>query len=413
MEVGIQKGKSEDLLLLISYLKAKNGNEIQVAEHQSGEDLPYLKIGNDSVSGTKTISLYLASLDPKLGGISNLEKAEVDQWLTFCNTSVKPAIEAKSLQAQRSFARVLNEFLLQRVYVATNYLTVADIILYANVYPYIENLQKKQRFEVCNISRWFDLLQHTKHLDLKKPLIEIDLNEERASSKEKEQPQAKEAKPQKGEGSGQAEKKETEVKEAKQKEAKQPKEAKPKEGKQKEAAVPAPKDDDYVAGDADVSRISMIVGFIREVKKHEGADSLYVEQIDLGEEKPRTVVSGLVKAIPIEQMKDRYVIVVANMKPANMRGVTSEAMVLCASDPEGKVEFVEPPPGSKPGDRVYVEGYESGSPDPQLNPKKKIFEKVQPDFKTNEDLVATYRGKPFKTDKGLCKVKSIVGGSIK
>ena len=97
-----------------------------------------------------------------------------------------------------------------------------------------------------------------------------------------------------------------------------------------------------------------------------------------------------------------------------MRGETSEAMVLCASAPDGtKIEFVDPPAGSQPGDKVFAEGYEAGQPDVQLNPKKKVFETIQPDLKTNSDKVATYKGNPFKTSKGLCTVKSIVGGPIK
>ena len=41
------------------------------------------------------------------------------------------------------------------------------------------------------------------------------------------------------------------------------------------------------------------------------------------------------------------------------------------------VEPLNPPAGSAPGDRVFVEGYESGTPDERLNPKKKIWEKLQ------------------------------------
>ena len=44
------------------------------------------------------------------------------------------------------------------------------------------------------------------------------------------------------------------------------------------------------------------MGFIISAKKHPDADSLYVEEVDLGEEKPRTIVSGLVKHIPEEQV---------------------------------------------------------------------------------------------------------------
>ena len=41
------------------------------------------------------------------------------------------------------------------------------------------------------------------------------------------------------------------------------------------------------------------------MKRHENADSLYVEQIEMGDPAPRTVVSGLVKYIPIENMRVR------------------------------------------------------------------------------------------------------------
>merc|ERR1712117_402489 len=48
----------------------------------------------------------------------------------------------------------------------------------------------------------------------------------------------------------------------------------------------------------DIGRLDLRVGHIRKASKHPDADSLYVEEIDLGEEKPRTVISGLVKFIP-------------------------------------------------------------------------------------------------------------------
>lgn len=80
------------------------------------------------------------------------------------------------------------------------------------------------------------------------------------------------------------------------------------------------------------ARLDIRVGKIIEVSKHSDADSLYVEKIDLGEATgPRTIVSGLVNYVPLEQMKDRMVVVLANLKPANLRGVQSHGMVLCAS----------------------------------------------------------------------------------
>lgn len=78
-------------------------------------------------------------------------------------------------------------------------------------------------------------------------------------------------------------------------------------------------------------RLDIRVGKIIEVSKHPDADSLYVEKIDLGEATPRTIVSGLAKYVPLEEMKDRSVAVLCNLKPAKMRGVESQGMVLCAS----------------------------------------------------------------------------------
>jgi tRNA-binding EMAP/Myf-like protein len=54
--------------------------------------------------------------------------------------------------------------------------------------------------------------------------------------------------------------------------------------------------------DVNVSNLDMRVGKIVKCEKHPDADSLYVEQIDLGEGKFRNVCSGLVKFIPIEQV---------------------------------------------------------------------------------------------------------------
>ena len=47
------------------------------------------------------------------------------------------------------------------------------------------------------------------------------------------------------------------------------------------------------------------------------------------------VVSGLVKYIPEEQMQMRRCVLVCNLKPANMRGVKSHAMLLAATSPDG------------------------------------------------------------------------------
>ena len=50
-------------------------------------------------------------------------------------------------------------------------------------------------------------------------------------------------------------------------------------------------------------------------------------------------------------MQNRMVVLLCNLKPAKMRGVVSQAMVMCESSPE-KVEILAPPNGSVSGDRI-------------------------------------------------------------
>jgi len=159
-------------------------------------------------------------------------------------------------------------------------------------------------------------------------------------------------------------------------------EAKPKKGGQPAA--------DNADAPVDISRLDMRVGKIVGVEKHPDADSLYVEQVDLGEGKTRTIVSGLVKHVPISAMRERVAVFMCNLKPAKMRGVLSEGMIMCAVG-EGKTEILVPPTDSVVGDRVTVAEY-PGTPDGQLNPKKKIWETLKPDVRTNADRVATFKG---------------------
>ncbi|NXS88906.1 AIMP1 protein, partial [Erpornis zantholeuca] len=162
----------------------------------------------------------------------------------------------------------------------------------------------------------------------------------------------------------------------------------------------------------DVSRLDLRVGCIITAEKHPDADTLYVEQVDVGEASPRTVVSGLVKHVPLDKMQNRMAILLCNLKPAKMRGVVSQAMVMCASSPE-KVEILAPPPGAVPGDRITFEGF-PGDPEKELNPKKKIWEQIQPDLHTNDQCVATYKGVPFEVKgKGVCRAETMANSGIK
>ncbi|EFN77433.1 Tyrosyl-tRNA synthetase, cytoplasmic [Harpegnathos saltator] len=97
-------------------------------------------------------------------------------------------------------------------------------------------------------------------------------------------------------------------------------------------AYPLPKKQKTTEVEITPVRLDIRVGKIIEVKKHPDADSLYVEKIDLAEPSgPRTIVSGLVNYVPLNEMENRMVVVLANLKPASLRGILSHGMVLCAS----------------------------------------------------------------------------------
>jgi len=79
------------------------------------------------------------------------------------------------------------------------------------------------------------------------------------------------------------------------------------------------------------------------------ADKLLRLEVDLAEAQPRQVVAGLAQFYRPEALVDRRVLVVANLKPAKLRGVESQGMVLAAEDDEGRLHLIEPPPAAPPG----------------------------------------------------------------
>ncbi len=67
-----------------------------------------------------------------------------------------------------------------------------------------------------------------------------------------------------------------------------------------------------------------------KVWHHPDADKLFCEEIDVGEESPRQIASGLRQHYSLEEMQDRKVLVVCNLKPAKIVGFESNGMVLAA-----------------------------------------------------------------------------------
>ncbi|KAK6155998.1 hypothetical protein DH2020_010246 [Rehmannia glutinosa] len=161
-----------------------------------------------------------------------------------------------------------------------------------------------------------------------------------------------------------------------------------------------------------VSLLKIQIGQIRKAWKHPSADSLLVEEIDVGEAKCRQVVSGLAKFCTPEELTNRRVVLITNVKPGKLRDVMSEGLVLCASNKDHTV--VEPllaPDGAKLGEYVTFSGHD-GKPEEVLNPKKKQLDKITPHLFSDDKGVATFKGVPFMTSSGPC-TSSIPNATIK
>ncbi|CAI5755660.1 unnamed protein product [Candida verbasci] len=373
--------------------------------------------------------------------ISNLTKLSINSDLSNTKnkfpelTTEEKAIGAQFETLSKRFTtetenlNILNDSLRSKTFMVGNKPSESDLIVFKNIYPVVSEWKLDDSSIVAeyrHILRWVDLIQNLL-ITVESPIkinfeIEIprEIKEKKKPTKEATPDNKKEVSPKdskdkdaKSAGAPPVRKELTEEERAKKKAEKEAKKAaKAKQNQAKEA------NNGSTAQAPNPGLIDFRVGFIEKAEKHPNADSLYMSTINMGDEEgPRIVCSGLVNYIPIEEMQKRYVICVANLKPVTMRGVKSCAMVLCAST-ENKVEFVNPPEGSTPGDKIFFEGFNQ-VPEKQLNPKKKIWEACQPKFSTNENFEVTYteEGKePVKlvNEKGqLCKNSTIVKADVK
>ncbi len=169
----------------------------------------------------------------------------------------------------------------------------------------------------------------------------------------------------------------------------------------------------------DVLRVDLRVGLILSAKQHPDADNLYVEQVDCGDPTgPRTIISGLAKHIPLESMVGRRVVVVCNLKPAKMRGIVSEGMLLAAaSGPEGSetVELVTAPDKALAGESIRIAGYGAPRPDAQLKSKSALdaWKRVTAKLVTDRSCMATFALQPLLTSAGPCFVRTLADAMIR
>lgn len=174
------------------------------------------------------------------------------------------------------------------------------------------------------------------------------------------------------------------------------------------AAVAGPVDPRDTYDGPPITALDIRVGRITRVWEHPEAEKLYCEEIDVGEDEPRQIASGLRPYMKAEDMVSRKVLVLCNLKARKLVGFPSHGMVLCASNADHTdVKFVNPPIDAKIGERVTVpdfdfEGEEAQPYAENAVGKKKIFEKLAPFLVTNKYGVPEFLGRPFMTSAGVC-----------
>ena len=84
----------------------------------------------------------------------------------------------------------------------------------------------------------------------------------------------------------------------------------------------------------DFSKVDLRVGEVKSAESVKGADKLLHLKVDIGEPEPRTIVAGIALKYKPEELVGRKVVIVANLQPRKLRGLTSQGMIVAAT-PDG------------------------------------------------------------------------------
>lgn len=161
------------------------------------------------------------------------------------------------------------------------------------------------------------------------------------------------------------------------------------------------------SGDVDpFAKLEIRVGRIESAGDHPDADQLFVLAVDLGEGENRSICAGLREHLKAEDLIGRKVMVLANLKPAVLRGVPSAGMVLASDRSDGAVIPVDPG-NAEVGELITVEGIE---PAPKKKLSKGNFEKA-PLLVANG--VVTYRDQPLRSSAGEIRCDAEDGATVR
>ena len=270
------------------------------------------------VAGTHAALKYLAEQgDASYAGRTTYEKCVADSFLELAES-----VSALTAKTAAPVLKDLNAWLELRTFLVAERISVADVAVAFALLPLYKTLEGRGAYPEVN--RWLDTV-------LNQPKVSPYATGEKIPSLDAAAAPAKDGKKD-GKKGGE-------------------KDGKTKEKKEK-AKKPVPE-----AAPVDGGLFDLRVGEVKAVRKHPTADSLYIEMIDVGEEKDREICSGLVKHLEPSDIMGKKIIVMCNLKPAKLVGVLSYGMVMCSTGEDGKVLLAQVPEGAKAGDSIIMEKY--------------------------------------------------------
>jgi len=151
----------------------------------------------------------------------------------------------------------------------------------------------------------------------------------------------------------------------------------------------------FSGSQSDFGRAQLKVGKIEEVKKHPNADQLYWLSVDLGEEKSRSIVAGLVKRYKPEELEGRKVIVLANLKPTKIRDISSQGMILVCKH-RNKMELLDGSPFEQ-GQIVTADNQKTDHSELTIEEFNEIALLVKDGFVVSGDQKCHIGGTPVET----------------
>jgi len=102
----------------------------------------------------------------------------------------------------------------------------------------------------------------------------------------------------------------------------------------------------------DFKKVELAVGLVTDAVPIEKSKKLLKLTVDLGEKSPRTVVAGIAEFYSIDEIVGKRIVVVANLKPATLMGVTSQGMLLAVQDKDIGMSLVTVDKDAAPGGRL-------------------------------------------------------------